>query len=128
MVLEGLCAAKAAQRVTDEQSGVLADLGEQMRGAVTGGDPMRYSALNRELHRLVREYAAQPVAAELLDRLNAQLVRHQFRLALRPGRPQVSLLEHQAIIEAIARRDPPAAEDAAHAHLASVIEALRADS
>jgi DNA-binding GntR family transcriptional regulator len=125
MVLEGLCAAKAAERVTDEQIAVLTDLGDRMRRAVADGDPMTYSALNRELHRLVREYAAQPVASGLLDRLNGQLVRHQFRLALRAGRPQVSLQEHLAIIEAIALREPADAETAARAHLSSVIGALQ---
>jgi DNA-binding GntR family transcriptional regulator len=125
MVLEGLCAAKAAERTTDAEVEVLRGLGEQLQQAVTDGDPMKYSALNRELHRLVREYAAQPVAAELLDRLNGQIVRHQFRLALRAGRPQVSLPEHLAIIDGIARRDPAAAEAAARAHLASVITALQ---
>ena len=125
MVLEGLCAAKAAENVTDEQIGVLTELGEQMERAVSAGDPMKYSALNRELHRSVREYAAQPAASELLDRLNGQIVRHQFRLALRPGRPQVSLPEHLQIIRTIAARDPGRAEAAARAHLGSVIEALR---
>ncbi|MEU3454960.1 GntR family transcriptional regulator [Micromonospora sp. NPDC006766] len=125
MVLEGLCAAKAAEQVTDEQIAELTDLGDRMQRAVADGDPMTYSALNRELHRLVREHAAQPVASGLLDRLNGQLVRHQFRLALRAGRPQVSLREHLAIIDAIARRDPADAEAAARAHLTSVIAALR---
>jgi DNA-binding GntR family transcriptional regulator len=125
MVLEGLCAAKAAERVTDEQIAVLTDLGGQLRRAVADGDPMKYSALNRELHRLIREISAQPVASELLDRLNGQLVRHQFRLALRAGRPQVSLPEHLAIIEAIVHREPADAEAAARAHLSSVIKALQ---
>ena len=125
MALEGLCAAKAAEQITDEQIAVVTGLGDRMRQAVAGGDPVAYSALNRELHRLVREYAHQPVAAELLDRLNGQIVRHQFRLALRAGRPQVSLPEHLAIIDALVRRDPVAAEAAARAHLGSVIAALR---
>ena len=86
---------------------------------------MKYSELNRELHRTVREIAGQSVAAELLERLHGQIVRHQFRLAMRAGRPHVSLPEHLAIIEAIARRDPDAAEQAARAHLRSVITALR---
>jgi len=124
MVLEGLCAAKAAERATDGEIEVLTGLGDRLQRAVADGDPMKYSALNRELHRLVREYAQQPVAAELLSRLNGQIVRHQFRLALRAGRPQVSLPEHLAIIEAIAKRDPAAAETAARAHLSSVIDAL----
>jgi len=126
MVLEGLCAAKAAERATDEQRDVLTDLGDQLQRAVAAADPMKYSALNRELHRLVREFSQQTVAAELLDRLGAQIVRHQFRLALRPGRPQVSLPEHLAIVDAIVRRDPDAAEAAARAHLTSVIQALQA--
>jgi len=125
MVLEGLCAAKAAERATDDELEALTGLGARLQQAVADGDPMTYSALNRELHRLVREYARQPVAAELLDRLNGQIVRHQFRLALRAGRPQVSLPEHLAIIEGITGRDPAAAELAARAHLASVLTALQ---
>ena len=43
---------------------------------------------------------------------------------MHPGRPQVSLPQHLGIIEAIAARDPDAAERAARAHLRSVIETL----
>ncbi|MBX6389966.1 MAG: GntR family transcriptional regulator [Frankia sp.] len=125
MVLEGLCAARAARLATDQQIASLRELDEQLREAVAAGEPLRYSELNRTLHRRVVEIAAQPVADEVLDRLNAQLVRYQFRLSLRPGRPKESLGEHLAIIDAIARRDEAAAEAAARAHLASVIEALR---
>ena len=125
MVLEGLCAAKAAEKVTDDQIDALRQLGERMRAAVDEGEPMKYSAMNRELHRIVLDIADQPAAAELLQRLHGQIVRHQFRLALRAGRPQVSLPEHLAIIDAIAHRDPDAAEQAARAHLRSVIDALR---
>ncbi len=125
MVLEGLCAARAARLATAENDAVLLALGEQMKTAVAEGEPVEYSALNREMHRLVRQIADQPVADRMLDRLNAQLVRHQFRLALRAGRPQVSLKEHLAIIGAIVARDSEAAEAAARAHLASVITALQ---
>ena len=124
MVLEGLCAARAARLATDDEIDSLREIGAQMRTAVADGEPVKYSEFNRELHRRVREIAAQPVATALLDRLNAQLVRHQFRLSLRPGRPQVSLGEHLAIIDGIVQRDPVAAEAAARSHLASVITAL----
>ncbi|MHA5050742.1 GntR family transcriptional regulator [Streptomyces sp. SD15] len=126
MVLEGLCAAKAAERVTDTEAEQLLALGEQLRAAVRAGEPLTYSELNRQLHDYVRDIARQDSAAELLTRLNAQIVRHQFRLALQSGRPQVSLGEHLALIEAIAARDPQRAEAAARGHVASVIDALRA--
>jgi DNA-binding GntR family transcriptional regulator len=125
MVLEGLCAAKAAEQATDDQIEALTQLGAQMQQAVADGEPMKYSAMNRELHRMVREFAAQPTASDMLERLHGQIVRHQFRLALREGRPQRSLPEHLAIIDGIAARDPDAAEQAARAHLRSVIAALR---
>ncbi|MER5943848.1 GntR family transcriptional regulator [Streptomyces sp. NPDC001928] len=125
MVLEGLCAAKAAVAASDEQLTQLTDLGTAMTKAVTDGEPMTYSELNQELHARIREFSGQRTAVELLERLNAQLVRHRFQLALRPGRPQHSLSEHLAMIEAIEARDPQAAEAAVRAHLTSVIEALR---
>lgn len=125
MVLEGLCAAKAAECVTAEETGELRTLGHSMRKAVTDGDLLGYSALNQELHRRVREIAGQQTASQVLERLRGQNVRHQFRLAMHPGRPSVSLPEHLAIIDGICTHDPEAAERAARAHLRSVIEALR---
>ncbi|WP_122616419.1 GntR family transcriptional regulator [Streptomyces sp. Tu 4128] len=125
LVLEGLCAAKAAAAVGDGQLAQLKELGSAMRKAVAAGEPLTYSDLNHELHARIREFSGQHTAVELLERLNAQLVRHRFQLALRPGRPQQSLNEHLAMIEAIEARDPQAAEAAVRAHLTSVIEALR---
>ncbi|MET9460055.1 GntR family transcriptional regulator [Streptomyces canus] len=125
MVLEGLCAAKAATLASDEQLAELTELGTAMTKAVADGEPMTYSELNQELHARVQEFSGQRTAVDLLERLNAQLVRHRFQLALRPGRPQHSLNEHLAMIEAIRARDPQAAEKAVRAHLTSVIEALR---
>ncbi|WP_330285941.1 GntR family transcriptional regulator [Streptomyces sp. NBC_00576] len=125
MVLEGLCAAKAAVAATDDQLAELTGLGEAMAKSVADGEPVTYSELNHELHARIRQFSGQRTAVELLEKLNAQLVRHRFQLALRPGRPQQSLGEHLAMVETITARDPQAAEAAARAHLTSVIAALR---
>jgi DNA-binding GntR family transcriptional regulator len=125
MVLEGLCAAKAAVSVTAEETRELRSLGVRLREAVAEGDLLGYSALNQELHRRVREIGGQQTASRLLERLRGQNVRRQFRLAMHPGRPSVSLPEHLAIIDAICAHDAQAAEAAARDHLRSVIEALR---
>jgi DNA-binding GntR family transcriptional regulator len=126
MALETLCAAKAAQRITDDEAAGLRELGAQLKRAVAAGDPVKYSELNRELHRRIGTISGQTVAVGLLERLRAQLVRHQFQLAERPGRPGQSLPEHQAIIDAVAGRRPADAATAVQRHLTSVIDALRA--
>jgi DNA-binding GntR family transcriptional regulator len=126
MVVEGLCAAKAAERITDVEIDELRRIADDMQSAVARGSVLEYSQLNQTLHLRIREIGDQPVASQVLSRLRAQNVRHQFRLALRPGRPQVSLPEHLAIIDEICARSPDGAERAVRRHLRSVIEALRA--
>jgi DNA-binding GntR family transcriptional regulator len=126
MALEALCAAKAAERISDDEAAQLRELGENLKNAVTDGNPLKYSELNRELHRRVGAISGQRVAVGLLDRLHGQLVRHQFQLALRPGRPEVSVAEHLAILNAIVDRRPDDAALAVRAHLASVVTALQA--
>jgi DNA-binding GntR family transcriptional regulator len=125
MVVEGLCAAKAAERISDPEIAQLRELGRRMQEAVRTGEVMTYSQLNSTLHDRIRDIGAQPVAAEVLVTLRARNVRHAFRLALRPGRPQVSLPEHLAIIDELCARSPDGAERAVRRHLASVIAALR---
>ncbi|KRE40793.1 GntR family transcriptional regulator [Knoellia sp. Soil729] len=125
MMLEGLLAGKAAERATKDECRQLLEIGAEMETAVGRGDGTRYGQLNLALHKLVRDVGHQPVAADVLDRLNGQLVRHRFRLSQRDGRPRQSIIEHLEIINAVVAGDPDRATKAMHAHLLSVIEALK---
>ena len=123
-LLEGLTAARAAERVTPEQAAELEDIVAQMRVAVESAELLRYSDTNARLHARIRAIAAHDTATSMIERLRAQLVRHQFALALIPGRPAVSLAQHERIVAAIAARDPAAAEAAMRDHITSVIDSL----
>jgi DNA-binding GntR family transcriptional regulator len=97
-----------------------------MKAAWRAGELMQYSELNGTLHAVIRSIAGHQTSARILEQLRGQMVRHQFRLALVPGRPAVSFPQHEAIVAAIVAGDPAAAEAAMSAHIDSVIDALRA--
>jgi len=124
MAIEGLVAARAAERVSQPDKAELRGIVAEMRRAVRSAELLRYSDLNAALHAAIRGVAAHETAARILEQLRAQMVRHQFRLALLPGRPAVSLAQHDRIVAAICARDPVAAEQAMREHVASVLEAL----
>lgn len=126
ILLEGLLAARAAERVSRPDIVMLRRLIKDMRVAVEKSEPLTYSELNARLHGAIRDIGAHETASRLLRQLRDQTVRHQFSLSLVPGRPAVSLPQHEAIVAAIVNRDPGAAEQAMRAHLHSVIEAFRA--
>src|SRR4051794_6416949 len=124
MPLEGLLARKAAERITGEEGDRLRTELRALQAAVEAGELLEYSELIQRLHATVHAAARHPVASALVGRLHAQLVRHQFRLSLRPERARVSLGEMTALVDAITARDPDRAEAAAVAHFRSVIAAL----
>ena len=126
MELEGLLAARAAERVTKADIAVLRTMAKQMRHAVARSELLAYSELNAKLHAAIRDVAAHETASRLLRQLRDQTVRHQFTLSLVPGRPTVSLPQHEAIVAAISARNPEEAEQAMRDHLESVIDAFRA--
>lgn len=126
ILLEGLLAARAAERVTKPDITVLRKLVKDMRVAVEKSELLAYSELNAQLHAAIRDLAAHETAARLLCQLRDQTVRHQFSLSLVPGRSTVSLPQHEAIVAAISAREPEQAERAMRTHLQSVIEAFRA--
>lgn len=125
MVVEGLVARRAAERVGDDQAAVLQEIGAAMRVAVAAGDVDAYGDLNVRLHQTIREIASHRMAIAIIARLHGQMIRHQFAMSRLPGRSSVSVVQHEAIIDAIVARDPDRAEAAMRAHIASVIEALR---
>ncbi|BDZ46211.1 GntR family transcriptional regulator [Naasia aerilata] len=123
--LECLCAEKAAQNATDAEIAEFKRLRRDLLEAVAAGDLLGYSRLNQLLDERIRDLSSHETAVAILERLHAQSVRHQFRLAFQPGRAAVSAGEHVAILDAVIARDPAAAVQATRDHLLSVISALR---
>jgi DNA-binding GntR family transcriptional regulator len=123
--LEGLAAARAAARATRSDRAELRRIVKEMKAAARAGEPLRYSDINAELHATIQRIAGHETASRLIQQLRGQMVRHQFHLAMKPGRPQVSLPQHEAIVAAIVAGDPEAAEAAMRGHIGSVIAALQ---
>lgn len=126
VLLEGHLAARAAERVTRPGAAMLRGIVKDMRTAVGRSELLAYSDLNARLHAAIRDIAAHGTASRLLQQLRDQTVRHQFSLSLVPGRPAVSLPQHEAIVGAITARRPEEAQQAMHEHLQSVIQAFQA--
>ena len=68
--------------------------------------------------------AGNATASRILDTLKSHLVRLQYRVILLPGRPQSSLAEHRAIVDAVCKGDADAAEAAMRRHLESFTRLL----
>ena len=126
ILLEGHLAARAAERASRADVAMLRGLVKDMRTAVGKSELLAYSDLNARLHAAIRDIAAHETAARLLRQLRDQTVRHQFSLSLVPGRPKVSLPQHEAIVAAIIAHKPQEAQQAMHEHLQSVIQAFQA--
>ena len=122
--VESLCARKAAEKLTDAQAEELREIGTAMQEAVERGARDEYSTLNRKLHTRIIDIADQHTAAQTISRLRGQAIRYHFQLSTQPDRPQVSLPQHLAIIEAICAREPQAAAAAMQEHLSSVTNAI----
>lgn len=123
--LEGVAARHAALLATPKDVETLRAILGRMKRHHDLGDLLSISGQNAKLHGQILRIAQLPRIAKLIDDLNAQNVRHQFKTVLAPGRPAQSQREHGAIIDAIARGDGDAAEAAMRKHLSNVIRTLR---
>ena len=81
-------------------------------------------AFHVPLHREIQGIAGNATATRILDTLKSHLVRLQYRVILLPGRPQSSLAEHRAVIDAICKGDGAAAEKAMRRHMESFTRLL----
>jgi DNA-binding GntR family transcriptional regulator len=125
-VVEALCVARAAERITDSEITEMRALAKEMEASAERGEVAHYADLTHKAFETYIRISGQPVAEEVLTRLRAQGARHRFRLTYRTGRAQVSLPYWLDIIDAICRRDPAEASSALHRHAANVREVMRA--
>jgi DNA-binding GntR family transcriptional regulator len=123
--LEVLVARHAARHASADERSDLRSIVRTMRATVAAGDYARYSDLNGTLHLRLAEVSRHEVASDLINNLRNRAAHLRFQLALIPGRPQQSMEEHQAIVDAIVRGDEAAAATAMERHIASVLDVLR---
>ena len=126
MVVESLCVARAAERISDKEIRKMLDYAEELKKCAEAGDNAHFSEFTHAVFELYVKIAKQPIAAEVLTRLRARSTRHRFRLTFRPGRPQAAVPFWLDIIDAICRRDPKGAEKALAAHARNVQENMKA--
>jgi DNA-binding GntR family transcriptional regulator len=126
--LESLAVRGAAFNATKADVAELRALLREMKTLLKEGDLLRVSDVNARLHRRLLEMSGNATAIRLTSTLNSQLVRFQFRTILAPGRAPQSLAEHTAVVDAVAARDPDAAERAMRTHLLHVAQTVAASA
>jgi DNA-binding GntR family transcriptional regulator len=125
LAIEGMVAHQAALRATAADRDALRAIEAEMRRTVETADYAGFSQSNAGLHREIQRIAGNATANRILQTLKSHLVRLQYRVILLPGRPDTSLTEHHAIIDAICAGDADAAEAAMRRHLTSFMQLLR---
>lgn len=123
--LECVAVRYAALRARPDDLQVLRELLRESAECARTGDLLGYSERNGRFHQALVRASGHATVMRLLDSLRTQMVRYQYRTVMAPGRVERSLQEHRAIVQAVAARDPDAAEAAMRAHLGAVLEALR---
>jgi DNA-binding GntR family transcriptional regulator len=113
-LLEGAAARLAAQHATPSEVTYMLHLLDEFRAAK---DPNRMATINRLFHRTICDAAHNRYMVQSLNDLNEALALLRGTTFSLEGRRETADIEHRAILDAIARGDPDAAEKAARAHI-----------
>jgi GntR family transcriptional repressor for pyruvate dehydrogenase complex len=122
-MLEPGLAAQAAIRSTDEDLALLRACVD--RAAEHADDVDAFLAADLELHRIISAAARNPIIARILDSLTRLGMASRQRTVMLPGVQAQSLQDHQAIVEALQRRDAEGAADSMRKHLQNIMSGLR---
>jgi GntR family transcriptional regulator, rspAB operon transcriptional repressor len=120
-LLECGLAADLARRIGADDLAALAVLIDGQKQAVAAGDLARFHMLDEEFHRTLARQSGHPSVWTVIDQAKTQIDRIR-RLSLPvPGRPEIAIAQHEAILAALGQRDARAAEAAMRSHLREVL-------
>jgi DNA-binding GntR family transcriptional regulator len=113
--LEGLAARLAARHATEEEIQVLGDLIEEDRALLE--DPSALSRANRRFHKMIHLASHNRFLVQQLDLVHRSMALMATTSLAAEGRGEIALAEHEAIVDAIRRRDEDAAYQALRDHI-----------
>jgi DNA-binding GntR family transcriptional regulator len=120
-LLESDAAGVVAQRATDEQLKELQALHKELESAT--GNREKFFALNERFHMRLLEIAGNRWRDQMVADLRKVMKLNRHNSLLKAGRVKESMLEHRAIVEALAKRDAKAAVKRMQEHFRSGLEA-----
>jgi DNA-binding GntR family transcriptional regulator len=130
--IEGMSARYAAQKITDAEIRELTALHHRMIACRMPGELPEYRELNRRFHSLIFTASRRSYLTRTLGQLWSAFptmlwsnIPHAAT-ASAPGRDEADEAEHEAIVRALAARDPEAAEAAVRRHIEAAGNALLA--
>ncbi|MFT0849482.1 GntR family transcriptional regulator [Achromobacter sp. F4_2707] len=113
-VLEGTAARLAARHASDVEIDFLREINVRDAQFTTAE---ALAANNRLFHETLYRCAHNRYLVKTLNSLQESMMLLGHTTLSTPGRAETSRAEHGAIVDALARRDPDAAEEAARAHI-----------
>lgn len=122
-MFEPAVARAAAMRVTDADLADLRRIVDAQRRKLKNGR----SALIEDtaFHAALARATRNRVVVSIMATLNDLLVESRKRTLKQKGRPRRSVLGHEAVVQALRRRDPDAAGEAMRAHIDQIADLLQ---
>lgn len=116
-VLEGFMARRFTENASDAQVEGLKKALDDFRQTVNSGDVREQIAAKSEFYDLLMEGCGNPALSRALRPLHGRVTLLRATSIATPGRIANSLVELEALVDAIARRDADAAEASCMAHI-----------
>ena len=112
----------AAQRITEEE---LAELEAGLaRSQETLQHPVDFLRADEQLHKAITQAARNPIMSRVIDSISRLLMVSRSRTVEITSVREQTVKDHEAIVAALKRRDPEAAQEAMLQHLNNVEQGL----
>lgn len=115
--LEALAGELACERVSDNQLEEVAAAHAAMVQHYRDGDLAQYYRRNRQIHEAIVAAAGNPVLSNLYESVTARIRRARYVTPMKPARWADAIMEHEAILNALTRRDSIGLAHILRAHL-----------
>ena len=122
--LERSVVRRAAEAISEDHLDELRALLYRQRRAGQDGDLERFILLDERFHFRLAEAASLPMFRKVLGELRAFIRLIGFAAVAQPGRMEQVAAEHEAVLEALEKRDPQLAAERMGIHLKATEEVL----
>jgi DNA-binding GntR family transcriptional regulator len=123
--LEGLAARLAVQRAQGDEIARLRELHQLLKESYQKRDLPGYIEANSHFHRFIAEIARNERLYRMIDQLRQEIQKTRLLAFKLPGRLELSMREHDQIVDAFVKGNPELAEAAVVRHLNNQMAALK---